>query len=623
LLVPMALVVRRAFGSIAAERTMFHRNVADRIADEMERELTAWLRREEDRPFDQYRFFYVPEGTPADIVNLRRSPLAEPPADPFVICYFQVDPDGTISSPLWPGNEELAQASGWQESEPVREVAGLVRQVIGELWHPAGWAGGRADAADRKDAPTPAQRLADLGSKKLEIPEPKAKEKQTLDEALQSLNRGAEERRQRPAKVAQSQAANVYNFSLDADNAVQSSIQTRDQDAGAFDGRQADGELWTTTREAREGIEQALAAQAFETIDVRLEPMVGRPVTAGHLILYRSVSIGEKAYRQGLVLDTAQLVEWLADRVLTGNDLAAYSRIGRPLPGATHVFPHRFAEPFGAVTTEVSLATLPGSDGGTDIVTLSLLLAVAVTLGLFALYRMVAVRVAYAERRGNFVSSVTHELKTPLTAIRMYAEMLRDGVVPDAASRQRYYEIMTAESERLGRLVQNVLELSQLEKNQRSVRLTAGDVGAVLQEVVGVLGPHARAQGFAIRLEVEPDLPRVRFDRDALLQVLFNLVDNALKYARDADDKEILLSCRRQGTGVVLAVADRGPGVARRHLEKIFEPFYRGEDELTRTSKGTGIGLALVQGLVEEMGGAVRGRNVRGGGFEVAISLAA
>ncbi|MEE8525308.1 MAG: HAMP domain-containing sensor histidine kinase [Thermoanaerobaculia bacterium] len=630
LLVPMALVVRRAFRSIEAERTMFHRNVADRIADEMERELSTWLRREEDRPFDQYRFFYVPEGTPTDIVSLRRSPLSESPPDPFVICYFQIEPDGTISSPLWPGNEDLARASGWQESDEVREIAELVGQVIGDFWHSEGSPAGRSEALEAKDGSATRQnQLADIGLKKRGLADPGAAAEQTKEAALQSLNRGARERRQRPAKVAPSQAANVYNFSLDESNAVQSSIRSRDleTDADGGDGR-AEGELWTTTREVREGIEEALAAKASGTIDVRLEPMVGRPATTHHLILYRIVSIGEKAYRQGLVLDTAQLVEWLRDRVLTDSELAAYSRIGAPrtsgpLAEASYTFPHRFAEPFGAVTTDISLATLPGSDGGTDIVTLSLLLAAATTLGLFALYRMVAVRVAYAERRGNFVSSVTHELKTPLTAIRMYAEMLRDGVVADAASRQRYYEIMTAESERLGRLVQNVLELSQLEQNQRSVRLAAGDVGAVLKDVVGVLGPHADQQGFTIRLEVEPDLPRVRFDRDALLQVLFNLVDNAIKYARGAEDKEILLSCRCQGAGVVLAVADHGPGVARRHLEKIFEPFYRGEDELTRTSKGTGIGLALVQGLVEQMGGAVDGRNVRGGGFEVAISLAA
>jgi len=111
----------------------------------------------------------------------------------------------------------------------------------------------------------------------------------------------------------------------------------------------------------------------------------------------------------------------------------------------------------------------------------------------------------------------------------------------------------------------------------------------------------------------------VRFERDAVLQVVFNLVDNALKYARDSADRVITIRCAREGEGVSVAVRDRGPGVPAAHLSRIFEPFYRCEDELTRTAKGTGIGLALVRGLAEAMGAAVTGRNLRDGGFEVSL----
>jgi signal transduction histidine kinase len=113
----------------------------------------------------------------------------------------------------------------------------------------------------------------------------------------------------------------------------------------------------------------------------------------------------------------------------------------------------------------------------------------------------------------------------------------------------------------------------------------------------------------------------VRFERDALLQVLVNLVDNALKYARDAVPREVAVECRRSGDGVVLSVRDHGPGVASRHLGRLFEPFHRGEDELTRTTQGTGLGLALVKSLVERMGGSVGGTNAPGGGFVVRVAL--
>ena len=142
------------------------------------------------------------------------------------------------------------------------------------------------------------------------------------------------------------------------------------------------------------------------------------------------------------------------------------------------------------------------------------------TAGLVGLYRLVTVRLAYAERRQSFVSAVSHELKTPLTAIRMYAEMLRDGLVSDEEKRHQYYEVITNESERLTRLVNNVLELSKLERHDRSLSVAAGPLLPILEEAREVVTPHAAGEGFAIRLDVEADLPDAVYDRDALLQVV-------------------------------------------------------------------------------------------------------
>jgi signal transduction histidine kinase len=203
----------------------------------------------------------------------------------------------------------------------------------------------------------------------------------------------------------------------------------------------------------------------------------------------------------------------------------------------------------------------------------------------------------------------------------MYGEMLRDGLVGSDAKRDEYHRTITDESERLSRPIDNVLELSRLEKGNRELRLAAGSVAPVLEEVAEKLRPHARSQGFALDLEIEPGLPAVRFDRDALLQVLFNLVDNAMKYARAAEQRQVVLEARREAGGVAVAVRDHGPGVAPRHLARIFQPFYRGEEELTRTTQGTGIGLALVKELAERMGAAVRAANATGGGFRVAIAF--
>jgi len=138
--------------------------------------------------------------------------------------------------------------------------------------------------------------------------------------------------------------------------------------------------------------------------------------------------------------------------------------------------------------------------------------------------------------------------------------------------------------------------------------------------VVEPLRPHAEPEGFVLELELVETPPAVRFESDALKQVLFNLIDNAIKYGRGALDRRITVSATPIETGVAVMVRDRGPGVRREHLRSIFEPFFRGERELTREYRGTGIGLSLVKGLVERMGGRVYGENVFPG-FRVRVEL--
>jgi signal transduction histidine kinase len=195
-------------------------------------------------------------------------------------------------------------------------------------------------------------------------------------------------------------------------------------------------------------------------------------------------------------------------------------------------------------------------------------------------------------------------------------------MVESDEKRSEYYEAMTAESERLTRLIDNVLEFSQLEKGTRKLTLEAGPAESVVRETERLLRAHVEREGFSLDVDIEPGLPSIRFDRDALLQVLFNLVDNALKYAVDAADRRIDLRCEREGDGVRIFVRDFGPGMASRQLSRIFEPFYRAEAELTRRTRGTGIGLALVRGLVEAMGARVDAENVEPTGLRVSIRFA-
>lgn len=337
---------------------------------------------------------------------------------------------------------------------------------------------------------------------------------------------------------------------------------------------------------------------------------------------------------EGFVVDSDALVDTLKTRVLEARSLGSLANIVRvqdeksvsraglsDSDGSGYEFTHRFAEPFSSIVTRMELTPLEDPSEGALVDELVLVLAVCVVLGLYALYRMTATQLVFAERSRNFVSAVSHELKTPLTAIRMYGEMLTDDLVADESKRREYYRTITRESERLTRLIDNVLNLSRLER-RRELQLRKGDIRPHLRDAIEVLRPHVERQGFGLVVDCDAAVADVEFEPDALKQVLFNLVDNSVKYGRDASDKRVMIELRPKGKGVGLSVRDFGPGVQPTHIRKIFLPFFRGERELTRKHAGTGIGLALVKSLVLAMHGRVTAENLDPG-LNVTIELVA
>ena len=148
-----------------------------------------------------------------------------------------------------------------------------------------------------------------------------------------------------------------------------------------------------------------------------------------------------------------------------------------------------------------------------------------------------------------------------------------------------------------------------------------GSIGPVAEDVVRILGPHAEREGFELHVQVEAGLPDVRFDRDALLQVVFNLLDNAFKYAQGATRRRIELDVHRSGADVSVTVRDHGPGVPPRQLGRVFEPFHRGESELTRTTKGTGLGLSVSFGIIKDHAGDISVDSEVGKGTDFTIEL--
>ncbi len=227
-----------------------------------------------------------------------------------------------------------------------------------------------------------------------------------------------------------------------------------------------------------------------------------------------------------------------------------------------------------------------------------------------------------ARQKTDFVSNVSHELKTPLTSIRMFSELLAEGRVSEPAKRQSYLNIITAETSRLTRLINNVLDFSRMERGEKRYNLTNCDLAALVRETLDTYHPHLESNGFTVDCRL-PDSPiMVNGDRDALAQIVVNLLSNAEKYS--GDRKEVLVEIERRDAPlphVEVRVLDRGLGVPSGCEEKIFEQFYRAHDSLASGIQGSGLGLTLGRQIARAHGGEIVYRPREGGGSCFALCL--
>ena len=239
-------------------------------------------------------------------------------------------------------------------------------------------------------------------------------------------------------------------------------------------------------------------------------------------------------------------------------------------------------------------------------------------LGGYLLWRDMLRETHIAELRTQFVSSVSHELKTPLTSIRMFAELLQMRDTNDE-QQSAFLDTIVSESERLTRLMNNVLDFSRIEQNQRNYRLQSASLCEILQAAVRTLQHQLTQQGFVLELNVSGDIPPMEVDRDAIQQAVLNLLANAMKYSTDR--REIGLRLFEKNGFARIQVSDRGIGIPERELSRIFEKFYRVPTPENQEISGTGLGLALVAHIVEAHGGRMEVQSRIGEGSTFSICL--
>lgn len=271
----------------------------------------------------------------------------------------------------------------------------------------------------------------------------------------------------------------------------------------------------------------------------------------------------------------------------------------------------------------VSTAALPSGPGAGALILISTILLVVIVAGFYLLNRLMHRSVDIAEQQQDFVSAVTHELKTPLTSIRMYGEILRAGWA-DEDKKKTYYDFIFYESERLSRLIGNVLQLARITRGSAEAVVVPQphSIARLAEAVRAQCQAQADAAGFELVMKFEESLLDIEVlaELDAFQQVVMNLVDNAIKFSQTSTRREVEMGVRKRSDAMEFYVRDFGPGVPGEQMREIFKLFYRGESELTRETTGTGIGLALVARLVEQMQGSIDVMN-KSPGAEFSVKL--
>jgi len=239
--------------------------------------------------------------------------------------------------------------------------------------------------------------------------------------------------------------------------------------------------------------------------------------------------------------------------------------------------------------------------------------------GAVLISRTIAQEMAVLKLKADFVSSVSHEFKSPLTSIKSLAERLRDGKVKDADRMNQYFSVITQDADRLTRLVKNILDFSKIEEGKKEFEFVEADIGKLVTQTIEDFQTEEIAKGLRIQTRISEDIPHCEVDKDALTQALNNLLDNALKFSPER--KEIEVTVRRDETSVIIEVKDRGIGIPQNEQDRIFEKFYQGRNAVRQSSKGTGLGLTLVKHTVEAHKGRIEVESQVGEGSSFSIIL--
>ena len=718
LAIPTAALIWQGYSQLKWEAFHQYRGLAEELTGRIDTRLIEMTNTADARSFADYSFLVVTGEPKANV--LQRSPLSAFPvaeSPPGVLGYFQVDSDGTFSSPLIPPEDADAEELGigaeeygdrLQLTQEIRAVLddnrlvssrpegefrrGLVAtpetvkagfedeqeegsleisksrarqhaaEPVPELKSSTEMAAARDGALEEaavggimSDAPAEKDAIDNLEAALLK---PAARASETYnqqvfdqlnlprqDKQSGSLSAGTADLDDAVGEGAKSRPhintiGKVSDLKLDADlqkksEALERKSNEQEQLLGGRNEAPA-----RAKRKETSALPAAVSPADFEplesssdlrisTFESEIDPLEFSLLDSGHLVLFRKVWRDSERYIQGLLIDQSVFIQDIIEtqfmgtalsgmsnviiayqddviHTVNGRDVTNYPNENQALDGAL-LYRNRLSAPLSSLELIFSIKRLPPGPGARVLGWTSMVIAIVFFGGFFFLYRLGLSQINLARQQQDFVSAVSHELKTPLTSIRMYGEMLKEGWA-DEEKRKTYYEYIHDESERLTRLISNVLQLARITRNEPSVDVKPTKVGELMSNIESKIANQVQGAGFELTTnrDDETDRAEIMIDEDCFAQIVINLVDNAIKFSEKADKKAIEITSKIGGDGQVLfAVRDFGSGIPKDQMKKIFELFYRSESELTRETVGTGIGLAIVHQLTLAMNGKV------------------
>lgn len=633
--IPSAVLVYQAYDQLKWEAFHLHRNLAEELANRIDNRLLELIRTEEQRPFTAYSFLNV-AGDKGGF--LQRSPLSAYPIKSDVngiIGYFQIDPREQFSTPLLPPNGTDLSGFGIDKKEQDERYA--VQEKLYTILSKNKLIGRTQE--DSKDIP--ARTVMDASAKPVEeqIQErdtPKALE--AFDE-LASGSSAQIEQEKKPqkslGKVEELQLEKKYDASEQSEK-FKAKKETLLNKQAQQAGKRTEQNVLPEQRLRQQPAPATAPAESpalgdairIEIFESEVDPFEFAQLDSGHFVLYRKVWRAKQRYIQGILINSDAFLKSVVEPSFRATSLSDMSNLAiaynsdilsvigsgsRPrylssaaeLQGAL-LYRARLSAPLDKVELIFSINELPAGPGGQVIIWSSLVLALVLLVGFVLLYRLGVGQIRLARQQQDFVSAISHELKTPLTSIRMYGEMLREGWADDAKKRT-YYDYIFSESERLSRLINNILQLARMTRNELQIDLKPYSMAQVIDTLRSKVSSQVERHNFEFSLDCDETLAQthIRIDMDYLIQIIINLTDNAIKFSGKAERKCIEIKCRLVNQHISISVRDYGPGIAKDQLRKIFKLFYRTENELTRETVGTGIGLALVNQLTHAMHGSI------------------